>query len=1255
MPRVADPGQFWGEGVIVAWEEVWGVHFSHAVSVDRDSDMIPQPRPDLQTTLQLRWYCAEDLGVPHRPFLVYRRRTPVRFEWTGQFTGPGPRWGRQAVVLPVRSASVEILVEARDQSQPVVAYGFAASATGPALATMDSSLPAGANRVRLVLQAGALDWIVIQNGRDQPSVRFASLADTIEHRAWTLWEIVGVPFPVGNYSGDPQGLAGAETDPESAANRRLEAGLPQVGWMPFTQDGRIAPGFRFADPPSVLAEMSHFVDEALEPVWSVAHDVQKDLPPLVSGEPATQGGVEVQLDTQQSINPLGLLSLAASSDAATSLALGFGTAAVLEGPEAERPHDYLVVAEYDGGATGDVSVAAFIPSPPRHRQLARPVDLHAARMGLNNPPEPDAPWRETNRVDWAPVTGSVALGRPTGSALTRHDANGPDTPHDLTPVAEEGATRHLAMLPERADPTDPVLAGRAVLVDPTLDVAEGDPPSLHHYAVSLVDIYGIWSRWSDTDYLSPGLPEPGPTLTGLDGFASYEGSPQCPTAISADVSVDWSTRTWSEVELHLLCVPEGTSVGTAQPPATPPAGSITRTVRFDPADPANATAGTVTEVDPDTGEDVDAPGAAGEPRQYRVDFDSVVLDFSSVADWELHCWARATRATTTAPSPWVPPIEQVIPSPVPSPPLPPPPPVGVPTGSVPDDSDRRSHVSVQWRLAPGASVESVSIWESSESSVRQEAGLPFNVDPGTAPHERLAELRTAFLSLSAAERRRVFRRLRDVPPDPGTEDVALPRGSTDIHLYVVASRTPKGVESAVPTDWESVQPFMVPRVDRAPSPTLTITLDGGGNATFAIATEAPPTLHGPRGKVATVPVERFLVYRADPDDLDAPVAGFGPPVLEVPAAGTDAFVATATGPIEVSWRPLAFRAVSVPPAAIPIHALKPRPSHPSAVVAIRNQPAAPPELEALSVGFPGPTGRVPRLVAVSSALHALPPGDRGDYQVQAVIDGTVTAWTDLGALSTDEPDATDVAVGAPVVTRGPRRSDGFTPITIWLAQPTASAIPVELRVVDPLGRRVWASVVVAEFDTSPPELTIEQATAGDLFRASVVQISTNLRPADFEDLSLKVVVRRKSRAPLTIVFPPLSRTMRLDEIPVVAGSPRPLRGKIVIARHWRRLRREKSSHFSAWFFASAPFTVRVSLIDPIRGEVAADSDSVRGQPEFPPFQPDLPEFPGLPPDRPPIRPIPPDPPIQPAPPDGRLPAVPPGRQPQPPRGDRFGP
>ncbi|SDP24031.1 hypothetical protein SAMN04489867_1829 [Pedococcus dokdonensis] len=615
------------------------------------------------------------------------------------------------------------------------------------------------------------------------------------------------------------------------------------------------------------------------------------------------------------------------------------------------------------------------------------------------------------------------------------------------------------------------------------------------------------------------------------------------------------------------------------------------------------------------------PGQGDGGRRYAVVADVPALDFGSTPRWGVQVWARRHLLVGSSPTPWSPvdphPARTNAASPVPVTPLPPPPLPGVPLGST-VDAQGCSHVRVAWSLPGGADVRTCIIWEVNETSLRQRAGLPARAPDSTLPGQRLLDLRNAYDAMTQTQRRATFRRLVEVDGAVRTHDVTLPKGSNDIHLFVVTTMTKTGIESPWPgggAPHEHFQAVMAPRL-RRPAPPLarpSIALDG----TVTISLYA----------ASSIAVQRFRLHRTTSEDAARDVATMGPAFAEVivttvpgptdldPVLGQPIYSATWTGTLPGRWDPWLLRAVAVPVDVVPQKAERGLPSPASDVVDLL-VPPGPPELEPLAADVWGADHRgVVVRTATTAPPRVLPAGVHR-------LDG------DAGALDVASVDLQDVpttalttapagAATAPVLEQGTRVA-GQSPLALWFTRPVAAdPVDVRVRLVDPFGREVVRELTVPGWVAPPPDISVSIvdvfAIAGRGVHLGIVTDASYRRRPPYV---MEIVAQQRLLGPLPLgpltpggalgggvrpggpflprvplgppfgppVGPPLrprslSGSFPLDEIPLADGGF-PSSSEIVVVRNRVRRGLNPPPPYEGFIPLVGPLRITVSIVSP---------------------------------------------------------------------------
>lgn len=1090
--RLAAPLLFRGEGAVIPWSAMFKEHLAAASQVEGvDPELLRRQRAaaaERPAEVHLRWMCAQQLGMPYAPFTVWTRPAKDELDDARVQVRPGAE-GLRVWFEGDTAAVIEVRCEAVDPTRAVGLFATLAGA-GLVMAVGGAGAMADANgQARLLVRCSGATSALLVNGRN-PSVQIVPLRRIVEDGGWEPVEVVGLPvdqpWAGTDYDASPQGMVDDLTDPRDAAVRRLLRGAPPIGWFPATETARAAPVWEAADPDALVEEVRKDLLPQIEDLY------QPGLTPMETGairrifavDPPQQGSKVSSLPAKADLPPFALLGLPAGADPFLALATGFGTAYPLRGESRIRTsgHDFLVTAPYARTPVSDkVELAAFIPAPGVHGQVASPSGLAAGRSGLVQPETRDRPWRETVKVSWNRPPATAALGRSTGTALARFDAPATGAPAEsLLPARASGGWRPL--LPGPDGPPGSADFSRSAVVDAAAVIPLGSGGRSVGYVVAVEDVFGVWSRWEDALYAGDEPRPPTPRVIAVRLDASYAGSSSCPATLVVELAVDWADRTPAGVELaaNFYRMPAvSTPPPLVPPPAPIPPGGFARGIVLTFAgDTLSGPGVDVDALDAD-GVSVVAPGPlqGDQGRRYRVTASVPTLDFATTGRWGVEVWARQSVAVLPGMGPWTPdlahPALASAASPVPVLPLPPPPLPGVPLGSTPD-AQGRSHAAISWSLPTGPDPQSVVVWEASETAVRQAAGLAQRAPEGTVPGQRLVDLRAAYDGLTPARRRSVFRELLRLPGTARSTDTVLPKGSTDIHLYAVTTITPGGVDSGWPTGLvphELLRAFMAPRLRTPAAPRLIAEVGGGATVTLTLTA-------GSR-----VPVATFVLYRTRSANAARSVTTMGPRFATVasmapppgapvdPGTGELTYTASWSGPFPASWDDWFVRAVAVPVDTVPVEAVRGQRSPASGAITLTVLPSTGPDLAPLTAEVWGPDSR--GVVVRTSTTAPEKVTAFGPHRLRSVAAGVAGATTPLGELALDpsSPPGSAPAPGAPPLTVRLARAAGTTPLAVWFRRADATQpVDVQVSLADPLGRVTTRTLTVPGVTPPAPVL-----------------------------------------------------------------------------------------------------------------------------------------------------------------------------------------
>ncbi|MDY0907865.1 hypothetical protein [Microbacterium sp. CFBP9034] len=1230
MARIADPFRMRAQAVEIDWTRV-----------AREREQLLGERVDWERLkrrwgdVRVVWACSAELGVPHGPFMVWRRPVsqrrkpePVDAEVTGAADGLRLTWGG------VDAGRVVVHCLPSDPAQPVGLFLYRVGEDG-----LVGSVGAGAVRVaagataQLDVRTGGATWAVLVNGHS-PSVAITTLHDIVNADDWEPLELVGLPVdgPLGDYDTSDQGRVDAPERPFDAAIRRLMRGAPPLGWDGLTPAGVQAPPWEEPDPPSLVEEVRKFVFPAVEALYDPGLPEFGQMQ-AQAWTPTTAPHVDEtstsSLDANADVRPWAVLGLTAQVDPFLNLATGFGSVYTVEpfGDDNEIAiggDELLITAKYANvlapgeqviegqplpGGMGSAEFAAYAPRGARLTQVPAPAQLTAARAGLVEPRQPDEAWGESIRLSYRRALASAMLGTPTQQAAIVSDAG--------APTAEA--------IIERRDPQ----GGRTVAISP--DAPKGEPgfdrSSLMHapaviplgsggravrYGLAVADVFGVWSPWRDVAHTG-GEPAPElPAIVTAKLDTRYAGSTAAPTTLEVDIATEWTQRRPSRIDVRVVFHP------LAPPPATPPvlaptgpapAGGFVRDLAITFAgDTPTGVGCTVVELNEEgTAPLGGAPRGSG-ARRYRLTATVPTLDFATVRRWGAALWTRRHLLVGPTPTPFGARTDVQAASPVPVHPLPPPLLPDVPLASLPDASGC-SHASVSWSLPAGADARTAVVWECAETALRQTAGLEPQADPTDSPSERLVAARAAYDALTPDRQRGAFRRIAEVDAAHRTTDVTLPRGSTDIHFFAVTIVSSTAIESPWPQGTGGTQPHehlravIAPRLSRPEPPVVRSSpVATGGGVQTLLRLEAASSL----------PVEAFRLLRTRSDRAALRADTMGPPFDEVVAqvkldgatpvrdavTGHLVYEAQWQGALPPAWTPWLVRAVAVPQAVEPQRAVRGLHSSASDVVSVLAAPDTPPVLEDL---VPAETDAAHTGLVVRTATTApVAAGALGEHMIRARISGAGPSPIDIGPVSLAslaETPLTTPPGGSAVIERGVR-SAGRSPLALWFTRADAAAsVTVDLTITDPRGRTTTRSTTIPGWTPPPPPpaATLDLLGITPRTLAGVVVVVATDAALD-QPYRLRVTgARGRGRGPFRLprpVFPPLRGLRAEVDLAAVPTAPRPplVEGTISF-RRVRRPGRFTGSTVEIGVPLGAPVSVVVTLIAPDGAEVSVTAEA----------------------------------------------------------------
>lgn len=1068
MSRIVDPLRFRARGGLIDWQAVGRTH-PHS----EPGALIAERRHMTPRVVQLRWVFDHTLGYPITPFTVWVRRStpgkqPVKYSDTG--------FG-----LSLDGSYVDLWLDVQSAAGGVaMAFSGMPLASGP----VDMDLFTAGNRI-VRLSGPEMRVVIVTGGAVVNSIQ-GTRADVQDDPAWLRVEVVGLPSMSATSTftdlSSPQGLLAAPVDPVAAALDRFRRGAPFYGWHETLPGGSPVPPWVLADPATMIkvfnAEMlDDFIDmcDFSAPSQQSERTYTRTLP------------ADAKHSADATFNPLRLLLYGGISDPLVSLVLGLGTAypwSWLETllPSQQRPtlaavttpvsFDFMVTSTFLDDLGNKTEWAALVLGPGPVNPPPAPANLAATSPGILAPEVLDDAYRSVVNVAWD--AASTLLPFDVGSHALARRSLAPAGPVELV---MDPRTGDVALQPLGASRND-AQPNRRSLSDAAWRIDSGTVPNSLRHAVASQDIFGLWSQWSETG-LTVQEPPVGPVAVTAARLDVTAQAGVCPAAIACDITWNWTSRSPLVIDLVARRYsqtwasdpPGNTTPPTADAFAAAGAGLLAR-LHFNAA-------GAITAVTPGAGLAVQAqhvsldgnhvsaaPLSDRTTRRYRLLVSGFDLDFDAASRWGVALWGHGTEARPpgrigTAGTP------AVVSAADPRPPV-----INTTYDNVTlaslRDAQGLHHARLTWSPMAGAVAHQV--YTCSEATFRAFHGQPEPRMSDTLT-QRLFQLQQLF---GANPDRRPFTRIGTEPVAGTSLQVVLPRGTKEIHMYVVIGVSAGNVESAWPTTADPLcskrfTGIAAPATVTPGAPTLEVTRGDDG---------APvPTYHA-KLRITSVPgaeVGRIELHRVRVPEAAAAVETMGPPVLALtgPASGWSVVPVTASGdgpssvgvaqPLGVltgtdavpgSWKPVHYRAVAWgrDDATRGQYGTRSAPSTPRSVVV---PPSGPPDLGSPTFVLPTPGSFDVRIDFATAA--PLPDTVLGPHRLEAealLVDDTgqvvgldVQGQGPLSALPGTAPIA-----GASGVWHD-ATAGGSTPLHLLVrrADP-ALRITVRLRITDPLGR-----------------------------------------------------------------------------------------------------------------------------------------------------------------------------------------------------------
>jgi hypothetical protein len=1012
VSRIVDPNKFMLLGAVTDWLAVYRRYIDSARS---PREIMAERKLEMDRIVQLRWLVAPELGYPTEPFQVWRRpampiesEKPVGYTDTFLFT-------MRLVVLDAPRVFVRVGLNAASTGSVMA---FAGMPWASPLVAM-RALSAGFNSVQL--SGAAIMSLVLS-----PSATVQSITgldhNAADDKSWELVEIVGLPVGL-DWGGvleldKPQGLIGSLGDGRGAALDRFRRGAPFYGWEASIPAGGAAPLWKLADPEAMLKVMEGQVlpplrdmVTTLPPDQHAGYEVQHNLPPIDPVNPPTPDD-----DATVRVRPMCNLVFGAITDPLASLISGFGTAfedtdippivlgdRKLFGDSTRSDWDFMVTARYAKGADGQsepIEYAAIVFAPGVGSAPPVPANLAAASEGLASPVTADADWRAIERVSWDKVSDALPF-RVGSYAFARVPLSpaGPVVPL-MGPRPYDDALQPISATTSPAGE----LTGRLGALDERYGVQSAPPSNVLLYGLAHQDLFGLWSPWASASASVAEPPVQNVCLLSarLETSAALAGP--CPGTLVLEFSWDWATRTPQRIEIVGRMYAQA-KLGEGPPVNAPPAGlqsslaggpgSVLQ-LSFNglPAASVTAAAGlapTLQYVSFDGKTLQNVPVVHAGPRRYRVTLTGLSLDFNAAGRIGLALWARGVEnrapnrvgaynaqpliASTADPRPPVLVVEHE----------------DVLMASIADAAGEH-HARLAWDAAPGA--VGYFVYTTTEIKLRADRQLGDPLKSLTLA-QRLVELRDAF---EADPDRRSFTRVNAQPVSGTSMQVTLPRGTKEIHLYLVLGVSAGQVESAWPLPGS---PGLRKKFAAYAAPQLVSPSPPDLEVTRTLDHSVDPPAYRAAVRVRTkpgAPVTRVDLHRVRVPEAAVELDTMGPPLARIEGSAgpytvtaTDSDVpgeAQAIGtivgldPVQGSWRRVFYRAVAWAGDDAPRGLFGAR-SKPSALREVIVPPAGAPDLPPLAWHWPG--GGLGDVQVDGSTLSPIEATPLGDHRLRADV------------------------------------------------------------------------------------------------------------------------------------------------------------------------------------------------------------------------------------------------------------------------------
>ncbi|MGD1859188.1 MAG: hypothetical protein ACFB0E_04365 [Leptolyngbyaceae cyanobacterium] len=936
--RVYDTHRFLLQGTLTDWSVVHDRY-----DFPQSAAAIARARGISTRMVQLRWLLnPRQLGYPTESFKVWRK--PSRY-LRGERIQPEVFLGPEYKFVNIRRYYIEVQLQLETPKAGGLVVAFAGAPFGSQVVDIQV-LAKGVNQIQI--KGSAIRSLVVAKEATLKSV-FGVNADIIHSSDWTLVEQVGLPVSWNLFNLDqPQGLVDNPLDPEDAALDRYRRGAPFYGWPPFMAAGLTAPPWKLADP-------SAMIDAMADPLLDDLQEAVETYPPnehhTFSKTHILQASSSDNNPATTQFSPFSHLIFGIASDPLLALIAGFGTAFDEASLEVLDPDgavsDYMVTAYYENGLDGEsepIEYAAVLFAPALAIPPAAPANLKLSpalgQVNISNthdvghqaPSQRDLPWKALVRLDWDKISDDAKV-RVTSYAAARAQQQPASSVVPLMlPRLGDSALQPISATTsaQRTHRSEPLSA-----LDERYSIASTPAVNQLRYGVAHQDWFGLWSDWTTAGYsVSEPPPQPASLLSARLEVVPPASGTICPATLVLDIAWDWKVRSPRHIDIVGRLYPQSRRGDpSANPNSRPnqlpnalsnPGGAPLR-LRFDGDDFGQVEAhptlsGTVQYLSEDGKSFLAAPPETRGPRRYRLTVTGFSLDYANAGHIGLALWAsgRENRAPQRQ-GPWT--QEPLVVSA--SDPRAP-----VITGtqehvnlaSVADASGEH-HALIEWPSFPGA--VGYFVYTASETQIRADRGM------GEAPlsqtlSQRLAALRDAF---AADPNRQSFTRVNAQQTAARRMSVILPRGSKEIHLYMVIGVGAGQVESAWPDSTDPdlrLRPiaYAAPQIVPPAAPTLEVRQIRDDTTTPATYRAWLQVKTNPGATVSRIDIHRVRVPAAalSLDSMGPPIASLGaspeglwdvtPTESDRPGKAQPIGTLTGTNTPTGSWKPVYYRAVA---------------------------------------------------------------------------------------------------------------------------------------------------------------------------------------------------------------------------------------------------------------------------------------------------------------------------------------------------------